>query len=222
MSNVQRRNKSSKEVFLGCKIFIFFLLGSIFGFVFEGTISFFIDGKWMHRSDLIYGPFSTLYGVGVVLNLALLLPKNQERGIFKTFILSSIIGGTYEYFAGFLAEAVLDIKFWDYSKMILNINGRTTIPIMIAWGVFGTVLLKLFYPFLSKWIEKIPQKITRPLCVTLLILIIINMCISYSAFGRMILRRRGEGPKTFIGKIYDKKFDDNFMYKRFPILKGKL
>lgn len=204
------------------KIFVFFLLGSMFGYLFEGITALITKGEWANRRDLIYGPFSTLYGLGIIINLIILIPKSKKRSIIKTFLYSCLIGGSYEYLMGFLSELLFDIKFWDYSNKLLNINGKTTVPIMIAGGIFGTILVKLIYPLLSKQIEKIPYKIGQPIFIVLLIFIIFNMVISYSAFGRMVLRNKNEEPITIIGKYIDTKYDDAFMYKKFPILKNKL
>lgn len=219
---LDKSKKIFAQGFCFTKIFIFFVIGSLFGFLFEGFLFLFKNGKWVNHSDLILGPFSTLYGLGVVINLLLLVPHNSKRGIFKTFIYSSLIGGVFEYVASLITEIFFKIKFWDYSKMLLNLNGRTTIPIMISWGIFGTILLKLMYPVISKWIEKIPHKLAYPIYLILVLFLAIDMIISYSAFGRMIARKEGNPPKTIVGRIYDKQFNDDFMYKRFPILKEKI
>lgn len=204
------------------KIFIFFILGSIFGSFFEEILFFFQNGSWTRRHDLIYGPFSTLYGFGVVLFLCVFVKKNVTRSIPKTFFYISLLGGLVEYIAGLLSETFLHIKFWDYSNMFLNINGRTTIPIMLIWGLMGTILLKVVYPFISKWIEKIPKKIGKPVCILLFILLALDMLVSYTAFFRMLSRSKGINAKNKIEELYDKLYPDEFMYQKFPILQGKL
>ncbi len=202
------------------KIFIFFLLGSIFGSVFEEIVHFFQHGDWTHREDLIYGPFSTLYGFGVVLYLIFFIKNNDKRGVVKTFLYCSLLGGITEFLTSFFLDIFLHVKFWDYSNMFLQIQGRTTIPIMLIWGLFGTLLLKVVYPFLSKWIEKIPYKVGKPICIFLLGFILLDMFISYGAYFRMLARNKGGAPKTIIEELYDKIYNDEFMYEHFPILKG--
>lgn len=216
-----RKNTVFAKGFCFDKIFLFFIIGSVFGGFFEEIQWFIIHGTWTCRHDLLYGPFSTLYGFGMILFLILLEPQNNERGVGKTFFYSFVIGGAFEYVAGVLAEYVLHTKFWDYSSMFLNINGKTTIPIMIIWGLLGTVLLKIIYPVVSHWIEKIPYKIGKLLNFILFIFIFWDMLLSYSVFGRMLMRKSGTPPKTFIGEYYDRKYNDDFMYKKYPILKGE-
>lgn len=203
------------------KLFIFFVLGSIFGSFFEEIQWFIHKGKWTSRHDLLYGPFSTLYGFGIVLFLIILGPRNERRGVIKTFFYVFLLGGFFEYIAGMLAEKVFNIKFWDYSNMFLDINGKTTIPIMIVWGLMGVILLKIVYPVVSKWIEKIPYRVGSIVCVFMFVFLSLDMLLSYSVFGRMILRHRGVAPKSFIGEFYDKKYNDKYMYNKYPILKGE-
>lgn len=217
--------KQNKKVFAKglCfdKVFLFFVLGSIFGSFFEEIQWFIQHGVWTSRHDLLIGPFSTLYGLGLVLFLVILGPHNDRRGFIKTFIYAFFLGGIFEYIAGILAEKILNIHFWNYSSMFLNINGKTTIPIMIIWGIMGVILLKIVYPIVSKWIEKIPYKVGKTISFLLLLLLTLDMFFSYSVFGRMVARHKGKKPMTFIGAYYDQKYNDEFMYNKYPILKGE-
>ena len=82
---------------------------------------------------MIYGPISPVYGAGAVLFTVLLLSKPKSN--FKTFLEGALIGGIFEYGISFLQETFLHTISWDYSDAFLNINGRTTIPYMIVWGL---------------------------------------------------------------------------------------
>ena len=204
------------------KVFIFFVLGSLIGSFYEEILFFIQTKEWTGRHDLIYVPFSTLYGFGTALFLVLLGPKNEKRGWIKTFFLASFIGGVTEYVTGLLCELFLKIQFWDYSHDFLNIGGKTTIPYALIWGLFATLFLKLLYPKVSNWIERIPVKIGEFVCFIGVILMSLNLLISYTAFFRMLERNKGREPKTFVGAFYDKVYSDDFMYQKFPILKGKI
>ena len=50
------------------------------------------------------------------------------------------------------------------------------------------------------------------------VFITLDLIITYSAFGRMALRDQGVKPFTFIGELYDKIYDDEFMYHKFPVM----
>ncbi len=218
---VKENTKDFAKGFCFKKIFAFFVLGSLVGSFYEEIVFFVQFREWTCRHDLLYGPFSTLYGFGLILFLIFLGNKNAERKFLKTFLCASLLGGIFEYLASLFLELFLGIKFWDYSTLFLNIHGRTTIPYMLAWGFMGSLILKVVYPFVSKWIEKIPQKIGNVIYIFLLFFFFINMFLSYTVFIRMIYRNKGVSPKTFIGRFYDNYYTNEYMYKKFPILIGK-
>ena len=60
---------------------------------------------------------------------------------------------------------------------------------MIAWGTFTLIFVKLIYPYLSKWIEKIPVNIGNIIFYILLIFLIIDMFVSWTALFRSAMRR---------------------------------
>ena len=47
----------------------------------------------------------------------------------------------------------------------------------------------------------------------------IDIVITYSALGRMTLRNNNVKPFTFIGELYDKIYPDEYLEKKFPIMK---
>ena len=200
------------------KIFIFFVIGCLIGTYYEEILWYVRFGEWVDRQVMIYGPFSPIYGVGVAIFVVILGKHNDQRSILKTWIYAALIGGTTEFITSWIADVCFGVIFWDYSKMFLNIAGRTTIPFMIGWGIAGTVLMKVIYPFVSKWLEKIPYKIAHPIYMATVVFITLDLIITYSAFGRMALRDQGVKPFTFIGELYDKIYDDEFMYHKFPVM----
>ena len=121
------------------------------------------------------------------------------------------MGGIIEYIFSFLQEIIFGTISWDYSHMILNINGRTTIPYMLFWGFASMILVHVIYPILSKWIEAIPSKIGKPLVVILVIFMSLDMLISFTALGRATLRNKGFEPFTIVGEFYDKVYPDEFL-----------
>ncbi len=203
------------------KIFIFFLIGCLVGTYYEEILWFIKYGEITNRQGLIYGPFSPIYGVGVLVFVLFLGKKNDSRSLLKTFLFASIIGGVTEYLTGFIADTFFGVKFWDYSSYFLNIQGRTTILFMLGWGFFGTILMKFIYPRISFLIEKIPYKIGKIVYRIVLVFILFDIFITYSAFARMAWRNSGKDPFTPLGELYDSIYDDEFMYKKFPVMRPK-
>ena len=200
------------------KIFIFFVIGCIIGTYYEEALNFAKFGNYSDRQGLLYGPFSPIYGIGVAIFVVFLGKHNESRSLWKTLLYASIIGGVTEFMTSWIAETFFEVEFWDYSGYFLNILGRTTIPFMIGWGIGGTILMKVIYPFVSKWVEKIPYKIAQPIYIFMVIFITIDMIITYSAFGRMELRNQGKPPYTILGEFIDQHYDNEYMYHKFPVM----
>ncbi len=216
---VKKINKKFAEGYSFKKIFIFFLIGCLVGTYYEEILHFIKTHSWESRDGLIYGPFSPIYGLGICVFVVLLGKNNDKRSIFKTWFYSALIGGLTEYFTSFIAEYVFGIKFWDYSNRLLNIGGRTTIPYMVFWGLAGLILMKVIYPFISYLVEKIPVKIGNIIYYIVFTFILIDIVITYSALGRMRLRNNNIKAFTIVGEIYDKIYPDEYLYKKFPIMR---
>ncbi len=207
------------------KLYIIYIFGSIFGVYFEqirNLIKHLINnGEWFweYRRGLIYGPFNPLYGFGAMLLVYLLLRKPLSN--LKTFLYGSLIGGVVEYLVSFLQETFTGTTSWNYSGFIGNINGRTNIPYMLVWGLLAFILVKVIYPFISKWVEKIPYNVGR-LCTNCMhVFMAFNCFLSFGAIIRWGLRRNGYKAVTFLGDFFDKFYPDSFLIKHYPNMKVK-
>ena len=202
------------------KLFFIFVIGSIIGVLYEeilNTVKIYLatgDIVWELRRGVIYGPFNPLYGLGAILVVYLLVRPNYSN--IKTFIYGGLLGGLLEYFISLFQEIFTHTTSWDYSHHFLNIGGRTTIPFLIAWGIFTLIFAKIIYPYLSKWIEKIPVNIGNIIFYILLIFLIIDMFISWTALFRGAMRKSDIEPITPIGRLYDKIYPDSVLSKHFP------
>ncbi len=202
------------------KLWIIFIIGSIFGCYFE-MIKNFLENLiangtifWEIRSGVIYGPFSVIYGFGAVLMTVFFV--NKKYNDVKIIILGGLMCGLAEYLISFLQETFIGTISWDYSDQVLNINGRTTIPIMFCWGLICFVFVRYVYPFISKIVERIPNKIGSIVLYTFVSLLIIDMFISYTALFRQFLRQKDIKPLTFYGEFLDKTYPDERLKKAFP------
>jgi uncharacterized membrane protein len=201
------------------KLFFIFLIASVIGTIYEDLLIFvrtFLEtgvGVWMMHRGVIYGPFNVIYGFGAALMCWLLLRKPYKN--WQIFLYSALMGGAVEYLLSLGQELVIGTRSWDYSNQILDINGRTTLPIMLIWGAMGLVFMKIVYPWVSSLIEKIPPAVGENLFIVLLIFMIFNMVVSWSALIRQNLRHHEIRPLTPIGEFYDRYYTDEFLRKYY-------
>lgn len=224
MKNFLNYLKQNKKTFAKdmCfeKLFAIFLIASIVGAFYEQILNLLIVYfkynriVWENRRGVIYGPFNVIYGFGAVIMIQLLVSKNYKSG--QLFLYGCLLGGGVEYLVGFLQETFTHTISWDYSDHLLNINGRTSIMVMFVWGLFTLFFVKKVYPFLSKYIEKIPYNLGMLLTKILVVFMIFNMLISWTAIIRQTLRRNDVPPLTSVGRFFDEHYPDEFLEKYFP------
>ena len=71
------------------------------------------------------------------------------------------------------------------------------------------------YPFITRKLEKVPQKLGNTIYHILLVVVTLDMIISFSACIRMGLRHEGYSPLTKYGEILDKVYNDERMKKSY-------
>jgi len=65
-----------------------------------------------------------------------------------------------EYFYHWACEALLGVKFWDYSGVFGNLQGRVCVLFSLAWGGLTALVLWFIQPPLETLIAGIPPIVT--------------------------------------------------------------
>lgn len=207
------------EGFCFYKLFWVFLAGCVFGAYYEELLNLVIhyhyhhEWVWQLRRGVIYGPISPIYGFGALLMILVL--GRKERSDWKTFLYGALLGGGFEYCISFLQETFLGTVSWDYTNEFLNINGRTTIPYAIVWGLLCLVLVKIFYPAISSVVESFPKKFGKILTDILIVIVFLDFFVSWGALVRQTFRHNGIQPITIVGEFFDKYYPDETLAKTY-------
>ena len=214
--------KQKKEVFAEgvCfkKALWFFLIGSIFGVIMETIISYFQYGAFESRRGLIYGPLNPVYGFGAVIFMIFLV---KYKNPLKVFFGGMLLGGGFEYFCSLIQEVIFGTTSWDYSAYAFNIDGRTSLSIMICWGLIALLFVFVIYPPISKLIEKLPIRIGNILSILLIIFLLLDCAISITACLRQTERSKGIEPSNKVEMFLDKHFPDERLNAIFENAKRK-
>ena len=214
--------EDKEEVFAaGCgfyKLVSLFFIGAFLGDVTETIFCRFTMGRWMSRSSVVFGPFSIVWGLGCAI-LTWILYRYREQSDRRLFLCGTILGGAYEYICSVFTEIVFGTVFWDYSKIPFNLGGRINLLYCFFWGFAAIIWMKVIYPFLAKWIEKIPIRIGKPLCMIMVIFMSVNILLSGLALDRYSKRHDGLPAKNAVGELMDDWFPDPYMEKVYPNIK---
>lgn len=145
-------------------LWIFFLY-SFAGWVIETTVAIIKQKRFVNRG-VLNGPLCTIYGVAaVVLSVT---QRELLDNIPLLFVFSAIYATVIEWLAGYFLEKTNHGKWWDYSKIPLNLDGYICLPYSLLWGVLGVVAVKWINPFVYALYDWIPRPVTTVILWVLL------------------------------------------------------
>ena len=218
------------------RILAYFIIYSFLGFIIETIFGMITKGVIESRQSCLYGPFCCIYGLGA----AVMIPGLQKfkKKNWTLFLAGAIEGSIVEYVISWLGEIVFHIKWWDYSNMPFDINGRICLLFTIFWGILALVLMRLINPYIEKFIDKIPKKLFSVLTIGGTILLILDLLIT--AFGLQVFYTRFTKKydlnlvedknlmvsqevleNEFVQKLSNTIFTDEKMLRTFPNIKYK-
>ncbi len=219
MNGKTEKKKRFAEGMCFSKMFWIFLFGCIFGAYWEEILNLVVhyhfhhELVWQLRRGVIWGPLSPVYGMGAVIMIGLL--GRKKRPDWQTILYGALLGGGFEYLISFLQETFLGTVSWDYTNEFLNINGRTTIPFAIVWGLLALALIKIFYPAISSIIESLPVTFGKFVTRVLVVLVAFDFVISWGALVRQLFRHNGFPPITIVGEFFDTHFPDEVLKESY-------
>ena len=239
-------NKERKRITINgisiWRILAYFIIYSVAGYIIETLYGIITKGVWESRQSFLYGPFCGIYGLGAVVMILCLHKFPKKYNVL--FIGGFIVGSIVEYVISLFGEMVLGVKWWDYSNMPLNLNGRICVYFSVFWGFLGIYLIASLNPKVDRLIDWVKsklktQKALKAFVVTVFTLLMLD-CIA-TAFAiefflvRMIAKNDLDVPrKEVVLEKYDKIYGnenlskfiytfwgDRKMIKTFPNLKIK-
>lgn len=225
---VEKETKGKLEI-LGIsiwRIFGYFIIYSILGYIIETLFGIVTKGVWESRKSFLYGPFCAIYGVGASIMIICLHKYSKKYNTL--FILGFIIGSVVEYLISFFGEMILHVKWWDYSDRPLNINGRICVYFSIFWGFLAIYLICSVNPKVDKFINWLKSKFTmktlKILTITAIITLFIDCVLTGIAVNLFLIRIKVENNLDVPNKeeiiriyhdIYDNEKLSTFIHKYF-------
>lgn len=216
-------------------IFLTFILYSFLGWVVEVIVGYIQQRKLINRGFLI-GPLCPIYGVGGLIIL-LTLGKYDDDPLVL-FFMSIMLCAVLEYFTSYLMEKIFKNRWWDYSYMKYNINGRVCLEFACAFGVGGVFVTYISNPLMLKLLDMINLKILNIVAILLAIIFIIDFVISFKIIFKLknisnsirsdsteiITKKVKETLKDksiFLRRLLDS-FPDMQIYNKLAILKERI
>ena len=148
------------------------------GWVWESCYVSVCKRHWVNRGFL-QGPILPIYGSGAILILFVTLPVENHLG--WVWLLGMIAATILEYVTGAVMEKLFKVRYWDYSKHKIQLNGYICLSSSIAWGFFSVLLVRYLHPPVGRLLNMVPDWIVDPLALVLAILFTVDVVQSTQA-----------------------------------------
>lgn len=237
---IKRENK--KFTILGISIWeilAYFIIYSIAGYFIETGFALIKYGVLESRQSFLYGPFCSIYGIGAVV-MVIFLQYFKKNGA-TLFAGGFIIGSITEYLVSLIGELILNVKWWDYSNMPFNLNGRICFSYSMFWGVLAIFLMRVIHPrvrnFMAYILKKSSAKFIKTSIAVITIFMLVDCIISEYAINLFTIRMVAENnlnvdnkkiicqindelnKNSFRAKLRNTLFSNEKMIKTYPNLK---
>lgn len=144
-----------ERAYSATSLILMFFLFSFTGWIWEVLIHIIEDGMIINRG-LLLGPWLPIYGTGGVLILMLL--KRWRSQPLITMGLIMLLCGTVEYITSIGLEFFFGQRWWDYSDMLFNFQGRICLEGLLIFGIGGLFFIYLIAPKIDNLLQTVSQK----------------------------------------------------------------
>lgn len=158
----------------------FFYFYSFLGFLLEVVYARVMGLSKPDRKCRLLLPICPVYGIGATAIVS--LPFALQRNAVVLFFLGAILATGTEYLCGWFYERVWGVKFWEYSALPGNLQGRVCLPFALIWGTLALPLCYVVQPLVVKSVASLPNMLLLP--VTMIFLV------DFVLTGRLLRRRK--------------------------------
>lgn len=160
--------------FTGYELLWLFFIYSFAGWVLETVVATLLHRKFSNRG-LVNGPLCILYGVGAV---AMTVGLQELTGIWL-FLFASLYAAVTEFTAGKLIEKIYRKRWWDYSKSRWNLDGYICMPVSLAKGALGYVVVRYANRWFFTLLAMLPQLVIHIILLVLIGCLAVDVLASY-------------------------------------------
>ena len=152
-----------------------FFIYSIIGWILEVGLTLFKTKKF-NNCGFLTGPYCPIYGIAAIIIMSIL--KFHLQSPLSVFICSFIICSIIEYIISLILEKIIGIRWWDYSEIPFNINGRVCLPFSMTFGFLGLIIMYSINPIVIWLVNLIPQIIRNIIAVIIIIILLLDLIFS--------------------------------------------
>ena len=163
-------------------LILYFFVYGFLGWCTEVAFAACKERKFVNRGFL-NGPICPIYGIGVGIVVQFLTPYKEN--LVLLYIASVVMVTALEWVTGFILEKIFHNKWWDFSKMPLNLNGYVCLLFSLIWGAACVLIVDFIHPLIHKVLSWIPFPVGMTLIVVLGIVMFADLYVTASTILKM-------------------------------------
>ncbi len=157
-------------------VFLLFFSYAILGYLVEIIFCSIHEKKIVVNRGFLIGPYLPIYGFGAIIIIYML--DRYKNDLVALFVMGAVICSIVEYFASLIMEKLFKIRWWDYSHMKLNLNGRICLSNSVLFGLGGLLIVEIINPAYIKVLTHLPNLWIYILGITFGLIFIIDFITS--------------------------------------------
>lgn len=160
-----------------CLYFFMFYCYSIMGWIVECIALSIEKKKFVHDRGFLIGPYCPIYGYGAMY-MYFFLGRYYHEPI-TLFVMAVVGTSILEYLTSYLMEKIFQARWWDYSNVRYNLEGRICLRNSLAFGILGVAFTYLINPVFLFIIKKIPSIVLIVIGIILFITFLVDNILTF-------------------------------------------
>ena len=156
---------------------LFFFIYSFIGWIWESCYVSARKRQWVNRGFL-HGPMLPIYGSGALVILISTIGVRENPWLI--FLFGMLAATVLEYITGAAMEKLFHVRYWDYSRQKLNLNGYICASSSLCWGAFSVLLVRVIHVPVERAVLDIPLVITDGAALVLTVIMSVDLTQSFN------------------------------------------
>lgn len=205
-------------------IFMQFITYSMIGWMIEMIAVSITKRKLVKNRGFLIGPYCPIYGSSSILMIFFLSQYKEDPLVL--FVMAVVLCTIVEYLTSYVMEKLFKVRWWDYSHLKFNINGRVCLSNSILFGALGLILIYVLDPFIVGRFIQIPKKFFDITAIIVLVIFLIDVVVSFEVIFKIKITAdniRKDYTDEITKKVKDVLMKKSFLARRvfnaFPKIK---
>ena len=143
-----------------CVCFLLMIIYSTAGWIGEMIYHSIVIKHLSEKRGFLNGFLCPIYGHGALLVLYVL--NGGLKNPILTFLAGMALTTALEYFTSWMMEAIFHMRWWDYSRKKIQLNGRICLQNSLLFGLACVLLCHVVNPPVMAWLFHIGSAYTIP------------------------------------------------------------